>query len=103
MRTYGIELSSEWQDVLIDCLDLLGNVTLTHAEIVKNAANPTFVGNMPLRIPNTMVKGVATYHQGNNIIYSLAGRYSGRQYNTLDNSDSNPSAFGGTSQFLLWT
>ena len=101
VRTYGIELSSEWQDVLVDGLDLLGNVTLTHAEIVKNAANPAFVGNKPLRIPSTMVKGVATYHQGNNITYSLAGRYSGRQYNTLDNSDSNPGTFGGTSQFFI--
>lgn len=101
VRTYGVELASEWQDVLVDGLDLLGNLTLTHAEIVKNDANPAFVGNKPLRIPNIMIKGVATYHQGNNITYSLGARYSGRQYNTLNNSDSNPETFGGTSKFFI--
>ncbi len=101
VRTYGVELASEWQDVLVDGLDLLGNLTLTHAKIVKNDANPAFVGNKPLRNPSTMVKGVATYHQGNNITYSLGARYSGRQYNTLNNSDSNPETFGSTSKFFI--
>lgn len=101
VHTYGVELSSEWQDVLVNGLDLLGNVTLTRGEIVNYDANPSFVGNKPLRIPNTMIKGVATYHQGNNITYSLAVRYSGRQYNTLDNLDNNPNTFGGKSQFFI--
>ena len=101
VRTQGIELATEWQDVGIHGLDLLANATFTDAEILKNDANPAFEGNKPLRIPRTMLKGVATYHQGNNITYSLAARYSGRQYNTLDNSDNNPGVFGGTSKFFV--
>lgn len=101
VRTQGIELATEWQDVGIHGLDLLANATFTDAEILKNDANPAFEGNKPLRIPRAMLKGVATYHQGNNITYSLAARYSGRQYNTLDNSDKNPGVFGGTSKFFV--
>jgi iron complex outermembrane recepter protein len=101
VRTYGLELASEWQDVLVHGLDLMGSATFTHAEIVKNDANPEFEGNHPLRIPRSMIKGVATYHQGNNITYSLAARYSGRQYFYLDNSDSNPDVYGGASKFFI--
>ncbi|HSI29224.1 MAG: TonB-dependent receptor [Methylophilus sp.] len=101
VRTYGLELASEWQDVVVHGLDLMGSATFTHAEIVENEANPQFEGNKPLRIPRAMFKGVATYHQGSDISYSLAARYSGRQYFYLDNSDSNPDVFGGASKFFI--
>lgn len=101
VRTRGIEISTEWQDVLVYGLDLLGSLTLTDAEILRNKANPAIEGNNPIRIPKSMVKAVATYHQGNNLTYSLAARYSGRQYNTLDNSDNNPDTFGGASKFFF--
>lgn len=101
VRTRGIELSTEWQDVLVHGLDLLGSLTLTEAEILRNKANPVIEGNKPLRIPRSMIKAVATYHHGNNWTYSLGARYSGRQYNTLDNSDSNPDTFGGVSKFFI--
>lgn len=101
VRTRGIELSAEWQDLLINGLDLLGSLTLTEAEILRNEANPALEGNKPLRIPKSMLKAVATYHQGNHLTYSLGARYSGRQYNTLDNSDINPDTFGGVSKFFI--
>lgn len=101
VRTRGIELSTEWQDVAIHGLDLLANATFTDAEVLRNDANPSIEGNKPLRIPKQMFKAVATYHQGANLTYSLAARYSGRQYNTLDNSDVNPDTFGGTSKFFV--
>lgn len=101
VRTRGIEVSTEWQDAFIHGLDLLGSITLTDAEILRNDANPNIEGNRPLRIPKSMIKAVATYHQGNNLTYSIAARYSGRQYNSLDNSDSNPDTFGGASKFFF--
>ena len=101
VRTQGIELSTEWQDVVINGLDLLANATFTHAEILRNEENPSIEGNKPLRIPKQMFKAVATYHQVNNLTYSVAARYSGRQYNTLNNSDVNPDTFGGTSKFFI--
>jgi iron complex outermembrane recepter protein len=101
VRTRGIEVSTEWQDVWVHGLDLLGSVTLTEAEILSDEANPAIEGNKPLRIPKSMFKVVATYHQGNHLTYSLAARYSGRQYNTLDNTDVNPDTFGGVSKFFI--
>lgn len=101
IRTQGVELSTEWQDVLTHGLDVLASVTFTDARILKNEADPSIDGNRPVRIPNSMLKAVATYHQGNHLTYSIAARYSGRQYNTLDNSDDNPGTFGGASKFFF--
>jgi iron complex outermembrane receptor protein len=101
VRTNGIELSTIWQDVWIHGLDLSANATFTDAEILRNDLDPTTHGNKPLRIPKQQYKLVGTYHQGSNLTYSLGARYSGRQYNTLDNSDTNPDTFGGASKFFF--
>lgn len=101
VRTRGIELATQWQDVLVHGLDLQGSATFTEAEVLRNDADPATVGNKPVRIPRSMWKAVATYHHGNHLTYSLAARYSGRQYNALDNSDSNPNTFGGASKFFI--
>ncbi|HYN54760.1 MAG TPA: TonB-dependent receptor, partial [Methylotenera sp.] len=101
VRTRGIELAAQWQNVFVHGLDLQGSATFTDAEILRNDADPTTEGNKPVRIPRSMFKAVATYHQGNHLTYSLAARYSGRQYNALDNSDTNPDTFGGASKFFI--
>ena len=101
VRTNGIELSTIWENVWIHGLDLLANATFTDAEILKNGLDPTTQGNKPVRIPKQQYKVVGTYHQGHNLTYSVAARYSGRQYNTLDNSDVNPDTFGGTSKYFF--
>lgn len=101
VRTRGIELATQWQDVFVHGLDLGGSLTMTEAEILRNSANPDTEGNRPPRIPNAVAKAVATYHQGQALTYSLALRYSGRQYTYLDNSDSNPDTYGGASHFFF--
>jgi len=101
IRTRGLELATQWQDVYLHGLDLQGSATFTDAEVLRNDAAPATVGNKPPRIPKNMFKAVATYHHGNNLTYSLAARYSGRQYNALDNSDVNPDTFGGASKFFV--
>lgn len=101
IRTRGIELATQWQDIFIHGLDLQGSATLTEAEVLRNDASPATVGNKPTRIPRSMFKAVATYHHGNNLTFSLAARYSGRQYNALDNTDINPDTFGGASRFFI--
>lgn len=101
IRTRGLELATQWQDVFVHGLDLQGSATFTDAEVLRNDGAPTTVGNKPTRIPRNMFKAVATYHQGNNLTYSLAARYSGRQYNALDNSDINSDTFGGASKFFV--
>ncbi len=101
VRTNGIELSTIWEDVGIHGLDILANATFTYAEILRNDINPATHGNKPLRIPKQHYKLTATYHHGDKLTYSLGARYSGRQYNTLDNTDVNPDTFGGTSKYFF--
>lgn len=101
VRTRGVEIATQWQDVLVHGLDLQGSATFTEAEVLANDAAPATVGNKPPRIPKSMFKAVATYHHGSNLTFSLAARYSGRQYNALDNSDTNPDTFGGASKFFI--
>ncbi|MFM2440676.1 MAG: hypothetical protein RLZZ349_403, partial [Pseudomonadota bacterium] len=101
IRTRGVETSAQWQDVLIHGLDLQGSATFTDAEVLANSGAPTTVGNKPTRIPKNMFKLVTTYHQGHNWTYSLAARYSGRQYTNLSNTDVNPDTYGGASNFFV--
>lgn len=101
IRTTGIEIATDWQDAFVHGLDLMGSLTLSDAEIIKNEAAPDTEGNQSLRIPHSMIKMVTTYHQGDNLTYSLAVRYSGRQHGNLDNSDVNRSTFGGVSKFFV--
>ncbi|MDP3608887.1 MAG: TonB-dependent receptor [Methylophilus sp.] len=101
IRTRGLELSTEWQDVLVHGLDLLGSLTLTEGEILRNMNDRNTEGKKPTRIPRQMFKFVGTYHQGQNITYSLAARYSGRQYNNLDNSDVNDDTYIAASEFFF--
>jgi len=101
VRTNGVELSTIWENVAIHGLDIMANATFSDAEILKNSLAPSTEGNKPVRIPKQQYKVVGTYHQGHNLTYSVAARYSGRQYNTMDNSDLNPDTFGGTSKFFI--
>jgi len=101
VRTNGVELSTIWENVAIHGLDIMANATFSDAEILKNSLAPSTEGNKPVRIPKQQYKVVGTYHQGHNLTYSVAARYSGRQYNTMNNSDVNPDTFGGTSKFFI--
>lgn len=101
IRTTGIEFAADWQDAFVHGLDLMGSLTISDSEIIKNEAAPETEGNQSLRIPHSMIKMIATYHQGDNLTYSLAARYSGRQHGSLDNSDVNRSTFGGVSKFFV--
>ncbi|SNR92351.1 iron complex outermembrane recepter protein [Methylobacillus rhizosphaerae] len=101
VRTRGVELATQWQNVLVNGLDWGGSLTLTDAEILRNKANPETEGKHPARIPAVVAKAVATYHQNDALSYSLAMRYSGRQYAYLDNSDSNPDVYGGASHYFF--
>ena len=101
IRTYGVELATEWQDVLISGLDLHANATLADAKVLLDSAAPSNNGNRAPRIPKQLYKAVATYHLNNDLTISLGARYSGRQYINLDNSDVNPDTYKAASQFLL--
>jgi iron complex outermembrane receptor protein len=101
VRSRGVETSYSGQDVLVRGLDLLASVAYTQSKIIANAQNPATVGKYFYRIPLWRADIAATYHFDERSALTLAARYSGRQYNTLANTDTNPDVFGGTSSYTV--
>jgi iron complex outermembrane receptor protein len=99
VRTRGIETALQVSDIGIRGFDLSGSVTYTDSKILQNNRRPAYVGMKQIRIPDWRATLVGTYHASDSLTFSLAARHSGRQYNTLDNSDINPNTYGGTSSF----
>ncbi|KFC63768.1 TonB-dependent receptor [Massilia sp. LC238] len=98
IETKGLEVAYDADDVGVDGLDLQSSVTWTESEITRNDKFPASVGKWQPRIPRWRATGVATYRVGDRLAYSLAARYSGRQFSTLDNSDPNGFAYQGASR-----
>lgn len=95
--TTGIELVWDARDVLLRGFDLGANATFADARIQANAANPATVGKRWLRIPPQRYTVQAAWRAGQAWLLSAAWRWSGRQYNTDTNTDSNPETYGGVS------
>lgn len=102
VRSRGVELSGNIDDFMMRGLSLNGNVAFVRSVILENDSNPATVGNRWVRVPKIRANLIATLRSGERWINSLAVRHSGRQYNTLDNSDSNPDVYGGTSSYTVW-
>lgn len=102
VRARGVELSYSAEDVFLRGLDLSASVGYTRSIIMENNKNPATVGKNFYRIPLWRSNLVGSYRINDQANVMLAGRYSGRQYNTLTNTDINPGTFGGTSSFLVF-
>ncbi len=102
IRTGGVELAYQANDVFTGGFDLSASVTYAHSRIVENTNFPASVGKWQPRVPDWRANALATYRIGDRWTATLGGRYSGTQYNTLDNSDTNAFAYTGTSQFLVF-
>ncbi|SDY53888.1 iron complex outermembrane recepter protein [Collimonas sp. OK242] len=102
VRSRGIELSYSAADVFLRGLDLSASAGYTRSIILENSKNPATVGKNFYRIPVWRSNLVGSYRIKDQANVMLAGRYSGRQYNTLTNTDINPDTFGGTSSFLVF-
>ena len=60
------------------------------------------MGKWQPRVPEWRANALATYRLGERWTTTLGARYSGTQFNTLDNSDTNPFTYTGTSSFLVF-
>ena len=100
IETRGLELAYGAVDVAADGLDLQSSVTWTHSEITRNDRFPASVGKWQPRIPRWRATGVASWRAGERLAFTLAARYSGRQFSTLDNSDPNGFAYQGASRYF---
>jgi len=102
VRTRGAEASYDGTGVWWSTFDLTANAAYTQATTVSNTRNPASEGKQFYRIPRWRANLIGTYHATERVAMTLAGRYSGRQYNTLDHSDIDPDTFGGASAFLTF-
>jgi iron complex outermembrane receptor protein len=101
IATRGLELAYRTSDFLLPGLALSASLTYAHSEIVENDAFPASVGKRQPRVPRWRANALATYEIGDKWVASLGARYSGTQYNQLDNSDSNGATYMGMSDFFV--
>jgi iron complex outermembrane receptor protein len=106
-RQRGIELVGERKDVFIKGLELGGSATFVDAEITQNDSyvptvpGATSVGKRTPYVPRWRATATASYRPDDKFVYTLAARYSTRQYATVDNSDINPSTYQGFDSYFV--
>ncbi|MGJ4931420.1 TonB-dependent receptor [Bradyrhizobium sp. HKCCYLS2038] len=104
VRMRGVELSADKDNVLVDGLQLFGSVTYVDSKILADAnwkgAIPV-VGKRVPYVPDWRAKFGATYRPNESWAYTVAARYSGKQYSTLDNTDLVPHVYGAFDSFFV--
>ncbi len=100
INTKGLEAAYTADDVWVRGLGLSSSVTWTDSKIARNDKFPASVGKWQPRIPEWRATGVATYAVNDQLSLTLAARYSGSQYSTLDNTDVNGFAYMGGSKYF---
>ncbi len=111
IRMRGIELSAEKNNVLVTGLQLFGSVTYVDSRILSD---PNWTGTDPLtKLPDSVVgKRVPyvpdwrarlgmTYRPNESWAFTVAARYSGKQYSTLDNTDIVPHVYGAFDNYFV--
>jgi len=99
LKTRGLELAGNWR--VLETLEVTGSVTYTHSRIAENENFPASEGSWQPRVPAWRATALASFRPVEHLSCSLGARYSGRQFNQLDNSDPHGSAYTGTSRFLV--
>jgi iron complex outermembrane recepter protein len=111
IRMQGIELSGEKNNVLFNGVQLFGSVTYVDSRILSD---PSWTGTNPLtNLPDTVVgkrvpyvpdwraRAGVTYRPNESWAFTLAARYSGKQFSTLDNTDIIPHVYGAFDDYVV--
>ncbi len=111
IRMQGVELSADKNNILVSGLQVFGSVTYVDSRILSD---PTWAGTNPLtRLPDTVVgkrvpyvpdwraKFGITYRPDDSWAYTVAARYSGKQYSTLDNTDIISHVYGAFDNYFV--
>jgi iron complex outermembrane receptor protein len=111
IRMQGVELSADKDDVLIKGMQLFGSVTYVDSRILADSnwagTNPLtnlpdqVVGKRVPNVPDWRAKFGVTYRPNESWAYTVAARYSGKQYSTLDNTDIIPHVYGAFDNFFV--
>ncbi|MBR0894918.1 TonB-dependent receptor [Bradyrhizobium tropiciagri] len=111
IRMQGVELSAEKDNVFVAGLQLFGSVTYVDSKILADASwagvDPltnlptTVVGKRVPYVPDWRAKIGMTYRPNESWAYTVAARYSGKQYSTLDNTDRVSNVYGAFDNFFV--
>lgn len=101
IRVTGAEAVYEAKDVWLNGLDLSGSLTYADSEILSNPAFPASVGKKVPRVPDWRATAFASYRFDAHWSGSLGLRYSGLQFNNLDNSDTNHDDTGSVGRYTV--
>lgn len=106
IRNRGVELSFDKDNVLIRHLEVFGSATYVDSRILSD---PTYVSATGIPVIGKHVPNVpdwratlgATYRPTEAWAFTVAARYSGRQYATLDNTDYVPNVYQAFDSFFV--
>ena len=93
-RARGVELAVQRTDV-VPRVDVSGSVTYADAETRRDTVLPAAQGKLLPQVPRWKATLVATWRATDRLSLTAAGRYAGRQYGTIDNSDPVGNTFQG--------
>lgn len=107
IRNRGIELAAQQNNVLVQGLELSGSVTFVDSTTLSDdtfasTTGTTAEGKHAPYVPRWRATAVATYRPTAAWSFVLAGRYSGRQFSTLDNTDNTHGVFGAFDSFKVF-
>jgi iron complex outermembrane receptor protein len=108
----GIELSADKDNVAIKGLQVFGSVTYVDSRILSdpswagtnplNTSQPTtVVGKRVPYVPDWRARFGVTYRPNDSWAYTVATRYSGKQYSTLDNTDIISHVYGAFDNYFV--
>lgn len=108
VRARGVELVLGSNDVLVRGLELSGSATYLDARTLAlsgraSATAPagSAIGKFLPNTPKWRATFTGTYRPMDRLALTLAGRYSGKLYTTLDNADVNPNTYQGFSEWFV--
>jgi iron complex outermembrane receptor protein len=104
IATQGLETSVNAQDLMVNGLDVSGSLTYTDSIIKENAGFVTAAGDtlgkQQPNIPKWRATAIATYNLTSAWSGTLAARYSGPQFRTLNNADVNGFTYMGVTKYF---
>ncbi len=105
IQTHGAEMAFNGQDLLAKGLGFSGSVTYADSRIQENngfvAVPGDTLGKHQPRVPVWRATGLVSYRLDPAWTGTLAARYSGSQFSSLDNTDVNGFAYQGTSKYFV--
>ena len=108
LRSQGIELAGQQENFAVRGLSWSGSITYVDSKIVSdplwkstNPLNSSATGKRAPYVPDWRATLVATYRINERLTTTVAARYSGRMYSTMDNSDGNPNVYQGFAGFFV--